>query len=415
MLQKAASCLEGHHGSTVPVLVAARLTSMGQRGRRRENQKQKKDVSKTARSTDDWCCKVCIGRDGKPFRNHGDRRACHKCGIEKGSCFLHKVACADARLPSTNLAQRQAQQQGGLAKQLQGKNAELEKLRKELATLRQMQAGAPEQMEVDGDSGGTLQNDDPVDLLKKQVAFKEECLRAAKAAGLAEDVAAIESKLAELRQSISKAKPAETQHEVAHRKLKKAKRELDGLQMDLTKAKAVQTAAAAALAEIQAAVRTKELQIAEFQVAFSETARAALPADASAFAAHHFTIAEEELEGNAELKDFCSDPRFTRAMDILRAKAPKLLQLAAENGAPKTGTMPPEQPLASQQQTLQQQQQQQQQLQEQPQGAAMGMEYDSLFDDDLLNGLDSMDPTAKRAALKAALEGSSLAKRFRPY
>ena len=264
---------------------------------------------------------------------------------------------------------------------------------------------------------GMLQNDDPVDLLKKQVAFKEECLRAAKAAGLAEDVAAIESKLAELRQSISKAKPAETQHEVAHRKLKKAKRELDGLQMDLTKAKAVQTAAAAALAEIQAAVRTKELQIAEFQVAFSEMARAALPADASAFAAHHFTIAEEELEGNAELKDFCSDPRFTRAMDILRAKAPKLLQLAAENGAPKTGTMPPEQPLASQQQTLQQQQQQQQQqqLQEQPQGAAMGMEYDSLFDDDLLNGLDSMDPTAKRAALKAALEGSSLAKRFRPY
>ena len=64
------------------------------------------------------------------------------------------------------------------------------------------------------------------------------------------------------------------------------------------------------------------------EAAFTETARAALPAAASTPVDCNFTIAEEELDGFPGLKEFCSDARFTQAMDILRRKANRSAQEA---------------------------------------------------------------------------------------
>jgi hypothetical protein len=165
-----------------------------------------------------------------------------------------------------------------------------------------------------------------MDLLKRQLAFQEECLRAAKNAALEDDAAAAETQVARLRERIDKEKPPATQHELAHKRLKKARRELEELQEGAAKAREAQAAAAAVVIQVEAALQAKELQMVELEAAFTETARAALPATRSTPSAGSFTIAEEELDGRPELKEYCRDARFAQAMDILRAKADRSVQ-----------------------------------------------------------------------------------------
>ena len=88
--------------------------------------RQRTSDDKAARSAEAWCCKICQAPDGTPFRNFGDRRACHKCGLAKGSSFLRKADETPKRPPSSNMAERQAKQR------LQSKDSEIARLRKEL-------------------------------------------------------------------------------------------------------------------------------------------------------------------------------------------------------------------------------------------------------------------------------------------
>eukprot|EP00930_Biecheleria_cincta_P097648 TRINITY_DN89351_c0_g1_i1.p1 TRINITY_DN89351_c0_g1~~TRINITY_DN89351_c0_g1_i1.p1 ORF type:complete len:360 (-),score=68.25 TRINITY_DN89351_c0_g1_i1:57-1136(-) len=96
--------------------------------------------------------------------------------------------------------------------------------------------------------------------LRKRVAYKEECLRAAQAAGLREDAEEAESQLAELRESLAKGM-------LALGPLRKARLELEQLNNDVAKAQATHAAATTALAAVQAALRAKELQIMHLETA----------------------------------------------------------------------------------------------------------------------------------------------------
>ena len=193
-----------------------------------------------------------------------------RCGLAKRSCFLRKAEETQARPPSSNIAERQAQQR------LQSKDSEIARLRKELEVFR---TGPASQTNASNETPSEPAGQDQghMDLLKRQLAFQEECPRAAKAAGLEEDAVAAETRVARLRESIHKAKPPATQHELAHKQLKKARRELEELQEGAAKARQAQAAAAAAAAKAESAVQAKELQIVELEAAFTETARAALP------------------------------------------------------------------------------------------------------------------------------------------
>ena len=84
---------------------------------------------------------MCTGADGAAFRDFGDRKACHKCGIAKGACFLRKADAPSGSSPSTSMAERQARQR------LQAKDSEISKLKQELQALRRppsAEAEAPE-------------------------------------------------------------------------------------------------------------------------------------------------------------------------------------------------------------------------------------------------------------------------------
>ena len=379
----AANQLQGHHGSRIPARVQAWLEAMPKPGRRRGNQQRRKDDSAASRSADAWCCKMCTGADGAAFRNFGDRKACHKCGIAKGACFLRKADAPSGSSPSTSMAERQARQR------LQAKDSEISKLKQELQALRRppsAEAEAPE-ASTPAPDGGQL------DLLKKQLAFKEDCLRAAKSASLDEDAAAVEAQISQLRADIAKAKSPETQHEVAHRKIKKAKRDLEKLQEDVAKATEAQSAAARALAESQAALQEKEQQIVELQAAFSATAKAALPPSGPSEMPCDFTISEHELDGKPELKAFCSDARFSEAMDILRARA----QLA----------QPPQQQPPQQ---LQQQRQQQRQGQQEAELEDMELEEGEL--DSLLESFEGRTAESSPATDAADERRLELKRRF---
>ena len=103
-------------------------------GTKQGNQHQQRRRAGDARSSADWCCKLCLGPDGKAYRNCGDRKACNKCHVDKGTCFLCKAAKAPGSPPSSNLAERQAKlQRQELSKQLRVRDEEIHKLKRQLA------------------------------------------------------------------------------------------------------------------------------------------------------------------------------------------------------------------------------------------------------------------------------------------
>ena len=72
--------------------------------KRSGNQSQRQSSARAARSTDDWCCKLCCGQDGQAYRNHGHRTSCHKCQVAKGASFLCKVGDAHGQGPGPGSA-----------------------------------------------------------------------------------------------------------------------------------------------------------------------------------------------------------------------------------------------------------------------------------------------------------------------
>ena len=128
-----------HHGSSVPARAKSHLAllEMGKKSSAREgNQAERKARAGEVRSADDWCCKACLGPDGQPYRNFGDRKVCRKCQVPKGSCFLRKADATNSRCPSSSIAERQARQRQTsleeanreLCQKLAAKERELSKL-----------------------------------------------------------------------------------------------------------------------------------------------------------------------------------------------------------------------------------------------------------------------------------------------
>ncbi len=157
-LLRAAAALN-HHGSAVPKLAKSHLAlfAMAKRkrgGARQGNQAQRQAGARAVRSPDDWCCKLCLGADGRAYRNFGDRKSCNKCKVAKGSCFLGKADEADGRAPSTTLADRQIKRQrlDNQAKLLQAKDAQIAKLKQEVAAARHQPGDADDAPTADADT-----------------------------------------------------------------------------------------------------------------------------------------------------------------------------------------------------------------------------------------------------------------------
>ena len=106
-----------------------------------------------------------------------------------------------------------------------------------------------------------------------------------------------------MRESLAKAKPASpsTQHEIAHRRLKKARRDLERLHEEASKGQEALAAANKSVADSHAALEAKELQIVELEALFAETAKAALPAESTDVIAFDFALAAADFEGKPDL------------------------------------------------------------------------------------------------------------------
>ena len=109
----AAARLSDHHGSMVPALGAR------------------------AAKKDDWFCRICLDKHGKPFKNFGHRKDCHVCAVDKGKCHLRDVpkgsASAGGQRVKPSLAQRQVDAAAEVSKKLLAAEKEQsKKLRKEL-------------------------------------------------------------------------------------------------------------------------------------------------------------------------------------------------------------------------------------------------------------------------------------------
>ena len=82
------------------------------------------------RSSSDWFCKSCKGKDGLAFKNFGHRTECRLCGLSKGVCFGSKVEQAGS--PTTSVRQRAKPTDSGEAV-LRVELARVQKERQEMA------------------------------------------------------------------------------------------------------------------------------------------------------------------------------------------------------------------------------------------------------------------------------------------
>ena len=77
-------------------------------------------------SNGDWCCRLCRGPDGQPWRNWASKTACHKCKVHKGEAFLSLVP----KSGSPTISKKHGATAGGAKGQ---REVEIAKLKVELA------------------------------------------------------------------------------------------------------------------------------------------------------------------------------------------------------------------------------------------------------------------------------------------
>ena len=98
-----------------------------------------------------WLCKHCVTREGKPFLNHADKRACHRCNVSKGACFLRDVP--NKTTPSTRPPSQSVTGQAG-----GGQNKVIKDLEKQLREQTNLTLKLKEQL--DGKGGGDEEGDE---------------------------------------------------------------------------------------------------------------------------------------------------------------------------------------------------------------------------------------------------------------
>ena len=191
---------------------------------RKGNQADRAASSRAARSIDDWTCKVCTGRDGAAYRNFGDRKSCHKCGITKGACFLAKVEKSSG--PATNKAARQAFSGQKDSKLQQRETA----LRRREADLLKREKQLKERCgKAAAEDGEEMQDAEvlPFKFTVEQLAEQKKLL---KSQGLAEDdeqVAAISAQIKLQQQAKLADQPGHVRASQAEKEVKRCKTQLE--------------------------------------------------------------------------------------------------------------------------------------------------------------------------------------------
>ena len=78
-----------------------------------------------------WCCKWCVGRDGKPFVNFPDKLACHSCSVAKSAAFKGTPEAKSAD-PAKRGAKSGSPGKSPLEQQLLAMHKQVAKLQKDL-------------------------------------------------------------------------------------------------------------------------------------------------------------------------------------------------------------------------------------------------------------------------------------------
>ena len=104
--------------------------------------------SRAAQCTRKWLCRFCKGRGDAPFVNHADKRACHRCGLPKGSCHLRDLPPAS---PSISAKAKAGAGGGGQQRADDPEKAALRLLVADLQGKIKSQEGKCGKDDVDGD------------------------------------------------------------------------------------------------------------------------------------------------------------------------------------------------------------------------------------------------------------------------
>ena len=98
-----------------------------------------------------WCCKWCLGRDGKPFVNFPDKLACFSCSVAKSAAFKGAPEARTAD-PAAKRGGAKSGSPGGkspLEQQLLALHKQNEKLQKDLAQAKKQPLALDVGMEED--------------------------------------------------------------------------------------------------------------------------------------------------------------------------------------------------------------------------------------------------------------------------
>ena len=210
--------------------------------------KTKKDAA------EDWTCKLCKDKSGKPFENRGHRKLCFRCNVAKGSCFGSKVQRSEGGARKPALAEWQVA--------LQRKEEALQKLRKQQEQLKQENARLKKAAEAASSANTDMELD--------SLAAKESQEKHASANALQERISLVESAgqkdcleaqrlLEEAKAQLAEAKKAEMAKKPVDEQVRRARKRVNACTRAIEETAKEDKALEEKLAELQAA-RDKILQ-----------------------------------------------------------------------------------------------------------------------------------------------------------
>jgi hypothetical protein len=220
------------------------------------------------RSTDDWLCKKCTGKDGSPFRNFGFRAQCWSCKVARGACFGKKAepragavrlkppAANGGKDKDTDKYQREKKAlERSHAQELQKLRGELDEVRKSIPDRAREPASAECSVEVDGE----VELDAAVSRARvraKLIKDMPESMRDLVAGGYETCLAKVQAELAEAQGARRAANPL--------------KKRLEGAETHKARMAKKVAEAKAALQDREAALEAVSKQIVAHKVALEE-------------------------------------------------------------------------------------------------------------------------------------------------
>ena len=197
-------------------------------------------------AAEDWTCRLCKGKNGKPFENHGHRKFCFQCNVAKGACFGSKVQKNEGGTRKPALAERQMALQRK-EEAWQKLRKQQEQLKKENARLkRAAEAASSGIADTKGDSAGGEESQEKgvsAKALRERISFFESDGQ--------KDCPDAQRLLQEARERLAEAKQAELDKKPVDEQARRARKRVDACVRAIEKTAKEDKALLDKLAELQ--------------------------------------------------------------------------------------------------------------------------------------------------------------------